>query len=491
MEGRSNNFYQALWLGVSQMSRILLTFLTGALLSRYLSKSDYGTYKQVLYVYTTLNVLFTAGLANVFPYFIPRYTVEEAKNIVNKVTKVLLVLGLMFSLFIYLFSDSLASLLNNQDLAQALRYFSLAPLFTLPSLGIEGLYTALKRTQYIVIYQILSLLMILLCSTCPVVFLGGNYNDAIIGWVVASFITFLIALWMKNWPYKKIKEQIIPQIYKKIFDYSLPLMGASIAGLFYHSASQFFISRYCGQENFAEYSNGYISLPFLALFAGSIKTLLVPIFSKAYAEKTMSSALKTYENSVMQGALLTCPFIFFSFIFAADIIGFIYGLDYVTSAKYFRLSLIHDLFCILPYYSILLATGKTRFYFYVHVVSAIMIWGVDFFIANVFDVSAYGFALIYTLILILNTTIMMYYVNVRLEINILGKSMCYGLIKILSHLIIISVVIFCISQYLLTDYILLVRLIFYACFFFMTVIITGHYCGLPYYLNIIKRFKNK
>ena len=297
MSKEQSNYRQALWLGISQAATFIVVFLSGAILSRFFPKADYGTYKQVMFVYTTLNIIFTAGLASVFPFFIPRYSMSEGKTVVTKVSIVLLLLGALFSLFLFSFAGLIAKLLGNPDLAVALRLFSPAPLFTLPAIGVEGLYTALKKTQYVVIYQVGNKILHLCFCVLPVVLLHGSYREAIIGWVVAAFLSFLIAIVMKGLPYRNVEAEPIDEFYKKVFGYSLPLMSASLVGLFLHSSNQFFISRYCGKEVFAEYANGFQTLPIVGMIAGSIKSVLLPLFSKAGNEGDMDSAIKSYENS--------------------------------------------------------------------------------------------------------------------------------------------------------------------------------------------------
>ena len=97
LRNQQSGFNQALWLGISQASSFVLAFISAAILSRYFDKTEYGTYKQIIYVYTTLQTVFTAGLPGVFSYFLPRYSEAEGKTLVNKITRVFFVLGLLFS----------------------------------------------------------------------------------------------------------------------------------------------------------------------------------------------------------------------------------------------------------------------------------------------------------------------------------------------------------------------------------------------------------
>lgn len=487
MSKNQSNFRQALWLGISQASTFVVVFLSGAILSRYFPKCDYGTYKQVMFVYTTLNVIFTAGLVSVFPFFIPRYSKEEGKTIVNKVTFVLLLLGGVFSVFLFLTSGLIANLLNNPDLEGALKYFCLAPLFTLPALGVEGLYTALRKTQYVVIYQVGGKLFLFLCCILPVLLWNGTYKEAIIGWVFASFLSFLMALVMKGLPYRHIKAKPVDKLYKQVFDYSLPLMSASLVGLAFHSANQFFISRYCGQSVFAEYSNGYLALPIVPMIAGSIKSVLVPLFSKASKEGNMNDAIKSYESSLIKCVTLVFPFIFFCFLFSQDIMSLAFGKNYASSGSYFRCSLINDMFACLPYLAIILALGGTKAYFRAHLYVAIAIWAIDFILVVCHITDPILFAIIFTVLSGFTSVYMFLYIKNKLNIVLLTKRLKRRLLKIIFYLLIITIVIAFIHHLCSPFVNPYINLCICGLLFFTIVSLSGQIINEDFYLGSVKR----
>lgn len=54
MNYNNSNTAQSVWLGIGSLLSFSFGIVSAAILSRYLSKLEYGTYKQVLYVYNTL-----------------------------------------------------------------------------------------------------------------------------------------------------------------------------------------------------------------------------------------------------------------------------------------------------------------------------------------------------------------------------------------------------------------------------------------------------
>ena len=69
---KSNNTIQAAWVALGSLFAFGFSIVSSIILSRYFDKTDYGTYKQVIYVYHTLLIVFTLGLPKTYSYFLPR-----------------------------------------------------------------------------------------------------------------------------------------------------------------------------------------------------------------------------------------------------------------------------------------------------------------------------------------------------------------------------------------------------------------------------------
>ena len=379
---KSSNFQQAMWLAIGQFCTFAMSFVSAAILSRYFDKNDYGTYKQILYIYSTLVTLFLMGLPSAFSYFIPRLEKGEQKAFINSLNRVLVIIGAIISILLFVFSDTIAHILENPELATGLKIAAPFPLLTLPCIGVEGIYTALRETKKLAVYHIITKTFTLSCTITPVLLFGSNYKYAIYGWGLASFLIFLTAMYMKNKPYKKTEKIKVPNMYKDIFTYSTPLLGAFLGGSLISMADQFFISRYYGTSVFAEYSNGCLNIPFIIMVTSSIKNVLLPLFSKANADKNMEVLLNTYNNAVNKSIVLLIPLITFCFVFSKEIMIFIYGEQYSTSSIFFKCFIVREVVDILPYFSVLMALGMSKTYMNIHIYGAIYMWLVGWMITS-------------------------------------------------------------------------------------------------------------
>jgi O-antigen/teichoic acid export membrane protein len=386
MNSKNNNTVQALWVGLGAFSSFALSIVSAMILSRYLDKTDYGTYRQIGYVYNSILVLFTAGLPRVFSYYLPRYEIVYGKDIVFKISKILFLGGVLFSIFLYFSSGIIAGLLKNPELEIGLKYFSIIPLFLLPTLGIEGIFSAYKKTIYIAIYNTLSRLLMLLFMVLPVIVFKGPYIYSIYGWIVASVITFFMAYYLKGLPFKEVKSEKSDLKLKEILSYSIPLFVASIGGIAMKSADEFFISRYYGVNTFAEFSNGFMELPMVSMITFSIATVLTPLFSKMIYEKNPKSEIVVvWQSALMKSALIIYPLVLFFLFYANDVITILYSKNYSDSSIYFQIALIANFFNVIMFAPLLLSMGETKFYSKILIVFAFLAWAGDYVVVLLFD----------------------------------------------------------------------------------------------------------
>ena len=385
MKRDSNNSVQVLWVGIGNFSSFALSLVSAAILARYFDKVEYGTYRQILYVYHTLLVIFTAGLPRVFGYFLPRYSLQQGKDIVWKVTKVLFLCGLVLSVFLFVFSGLISVLLKNPELSRGLKYFSPVPLFLLPTLGIEGIFSTYKKTIYIAIYNTLTRVLMLLFIVLPVILLKGTYIHAIYGWIIVSIITLIIAFFFKNIPFRGVRFENSDLHFKEILKYSLPVVSASIAGMAFRSANQFYISRYFGAETFAEFSNGFMEMPFVSMITGATSIVLMPIFSKIIYEKSdISQLTDLWRKALQKSAIMIYPIVVFFMVYSKEVITIVYSETYANSSKYFITAMSLNFFNIIVFAPLLLALGEVKFYARLHYGLAIATWIAGYLMVIIF-----------------------------------------------------------------------------------------------------------
>lgn len=371
----NSNTVQAFWIALGSLFSFGFAIVSSMILSRYFPKEDYGTYKQVLYVYTTLLTVFTLGLPKAFSFFLPRVENNQSKDLIKKITNIFFILGGFFSVFLFLFASQIAIFLKNQDLTLALKIFSPVPFLMLPTMGLEGILATFRKTKFLAMYDVITRLFMLFCVAIPVVFFDGGYIEAIIGFVIASFVSFLLALYFKYYPVKKYGNEKCNISYKEIFKFSLPLLYASLWGIIISSADQFFISRYFGSKVFAEFSNGAMELPFVGMIVGATSSVLSPVFSRMSHEKLdpQKDIFPIWKSVFEKSALLIYPLVIYSFFFADVLMVVLYGHQYEASSVYFKIKLILNFFTLIAYAPLIINIGKVKYYSDVHMYGALIL----------------------------------------------------------------------------------------------------------------------
>lgn len=462
MSKSKNNSIQALWVAMGSLSSLSISIISVAVLSRYLSKEEYGTYRQIIYIYNTLLVVFSAGLPRVFAYYLPRYDLAKGKDIVFKISKILFFTGLGFSLFLFLGSGFISEVMNNPDLEIGIKYFSPVPMFLLPTLGIEGIFSSYKKTEYIAIYNTLTRFLMLLFIVLPVIIFKVDYLYTIYGWVIASMITFLIAIYFKNIPFSKTEKEKSFLSINEILKYSLPLLIASIGSIAIKSADQFYIGRYFGAEVFAEYANGFIELPFVGMITFSIASVLMPIFSKLNHDKSDSHEIvDVWQRALMKSAMIIYPLVMFFWVYAKDIMVILFSSTYSSSALYFRIALIANFFNVIMFAPLLLSMGKTKFYSNILVVFAIIAW-IGGYVTVILTDSPIALAIFSVSRAVLLTLIAFYYTSKLIKVKFL---VLFPVDK-LSILVIHSIMSLFIVKYTLNSFIINTNNIFVLGFLF-------------------------
>lgn len=382
----TNNTKQAAWVAIGSLFSFAVGIISPMILSRYFTVGDYGTYKQVMYVYTTLLSVFTLGLPKAYAYFLPKHPYEESKAIINKITLLFLILGGVFSLVLFLGAGTIAKFLGNQDLTTALRIFSPVPLFLLPTMGLEGIFATYKKTQFLAVYTIITKIITILFTVFPVIIINGNYIFAIIGFDVASVLTCATALILRAQPVKSFPAKETEVSYQEILKFSIPLLFASIWGMLYNSANQFFVSRYFGKEAFAIFSNGFTELPFIWMVAGSISTVLLPLFSKMEKGDGLSGDMVTIWNSaLLKSAKILFPISVFSIFMAQLVMICLYGGNYDESTIFFQIKSTYGLFYIVPFSPVFIAMGKTKEFSNVTMYFTLVLILLEFICVKVFN----------------------------------------------------------------------------------------------------------
>ena len=486
----TSNSRQAMWVAVGQFSAFAIGIISPMILSRYFSKGDYGTYKQVMYVYNTLLIVFTLGLPKAYSYFIPRVSLPESKDVIRKISRLFAILGLFLSLLLFCGASAIADLLHNPDLELAIKWFSPTPLLLLPVMGIEGILASYKKAKHIALFTLCMRVFTLLFTILPVITFNGTYIHSIIGFNIASLLTCIFSYYLKYLPTRGIELQRATVSYKEIFAFSLPLLSASLWIMLFQSTNQFFISRYYGNEVFAEFSNGFMEFPIIPMVVNSVATILAPLFA-GMAVKNKMSIGDIWNSALNKTIKIIYPVTIYCILFSNIVMTCFYGKMYSTSGIFFSIKNIEGFFSVIPFYPILMALGKTKEYSRVHMVIAFLLLPLEFFIVKL-GLPVYTIGLAYVLCslgkVILQFAVVGRSVEMPASVLIPYKAM----IKVALVSVFASIIPLVLSRYIseLNEWLLLIITVSLFCIIYYSLCWISHVSYRDVVIGFIGRYKS-
>ncbi len=325
-------------LALANLMSFSVGIITAAILSRYMDVVEYGTYRQVIFIYTTLLVVFSMGLPKCYSYFLARASIEYGADIVKLLNKLFFALSALFSIFLYLGADFISDIMGNELLVDNLRYFAITPMLLMPVMGVESILVVYGYGAMVLLYVFAGRLMMIVCTVMSVVVFDGGVTGAICGFVVSSAFSSL-----------------------------------------------FFVSRYFGVEEFALFSNGYKELPFLSMVIGATSGVIFPEFSRMSGNgDDKRNFVALWRTVWYKSSTIIYPLSVFCLIFAGDIMAFIYGENYRSAAFLFIIVSVIGIVRVVAYSPIMLSLGLGREFANTHLVAAIMILALDVLCVNFF-----------------------------------------------------------------------------------------------------------
>lgn len=376
---------QASWLALANLLSLSVGLFISAILSRFMSITEYGTYRQVFYVYSTLLIIFSMGIPKAYSYFLPRVPVEEGKDIVRKLSLLFLAFSSCFSIVLFFGAGTISEWLGNPLLTDNLKYFAIIPMLLMPVMGVESILTVYGLSRLVVIYVVISRISMIVCTVFPVIILKAGVSGAIMGFVVSSLASSLVGLRLSTTPFKNVISAKTNLTIKNVFQFSLPALFSSVYGFIISSSSQFFVSRYFGVEDFALFANGYRELPLAGMVISATAGVLQPEFSRMSKTGADSSQfVKLWKNVIFKSSSIIYPISVFCCLFAPEIVCLLYGNNYREAAHLFRIVTIINLTRIVPYGPILFALGKGWKFANAHLVTALLLVGLDLLCVHLF-----------------------------------------------------------------------------------------------------------
>ncbi len=365
--------------GASKFVNILGLLAASMILTRLLSRAEYGNYEQVWLVYNSFLPLVAYGLSSSIYFFSAR---EDKRSVYSAALIWVAVAGILTGIVLAIVAPLVARWFKADALTEYIRIFAVYAVVASPSLMFESVFVNEKKVGLLLAGNVLVsvlfaggvLLSALVFRSLTVVFISVT----LVG-VVKSL--FLLAFLMRR---RRLASEKISPIMKAQLFYALPILVSSITGTVSKQIDRYLVTLFFSPDQFAIYAIGSKELPMIAVITGSASAVLFPVFSEFGSKEASEKFIEVWRNSVSKTGLFLLPMMIFLLFAAKDFMHFFFGEKYIVSSAIFRIFLLLLPLRLAFYSQALLSLGKQKLYMYTTLAELLLSAGASYILLRIY-----------------------------------------------------------------------------------------------------------
>ena len=350
---------QSLFLTAGRSVAYGMNMVVPVLLVRIFDQSEYGLYKQLFLIFSTLFSVGQLGMSQSLYYFLPRHP-EDRNRIMTQTFFFVLITGLILWVGMVVFEFSIGRFMNAPAMTA---FMPLLGLYTFLMIGASFLETGMIAegnarwaSVVVVLSQFLNSSILVLSSL-----LFKNLYMLFAGATIFAALRFggqCIYLFKR---YNISHRTVNFSLFREQLKYSLPIGAGNVAWLIQGKLHQFFISAFFNPAIFAVYAVGCFKLPLLDIITGSVGSVMVPAISRHQKDGDTRRILEIWNRAIKKMNLMLMPVFVFFFFTAEVFITVLFTADYADSVPIFRIGLFLILISSINTGAVLQAYAKTRY----------------------------------------------------------------------------------------------------------------------------------
>ncbi len=318
---------------------MVLTLFVSVILARKLTVEGYGYYTYAFSLISILIIPISLGLPNMIVKYVSEYSIKKEYSLMKGLIRTAFKFIVISSLVVFALAYFSINIFEGRVMGFDLDTFSSA-LLLLPILSINTVVSAIIRGQGKVLLGQLSHSLLYPLFFCVVLLIYGQFLDYVISPSTAMLIhivsigiaVVINLLFLDNVVPQVIKKSISKYQYKEWARTALPFFITSGMLVISSKVDTIMLGIMMNQENVAIYSIASKGASVLGFAIQSVNSVVAPTYSKLYTQNNIREIQKNYSFSSMIIFFITLPLAIFIMIFSKEIIGFIYGQKYISSA---------------------------------------------------------------------------------------------------------------------------------------------------------------
>lgn len=307
-------------------------------LSRVLSKEEWGTYRQTTLVFMLVAPILALGVSKSLFYFLPSNE-DRNRGILTESLIIVTAAGLVFFFFMVLGGNEyIANSWGNPALKSTLLIIAPIAIFQL-LLGCAGpCFISSEKVSLAAIFTACARISIVTC-VIGTIFFTKDVTHLVIANVVAVGVFSFIAVFLMFSICKNGRASISGM--KSILIYGVPLGVGTMVTTLSRNIDRSMVSAYRTTAEYAVFDNGALEIPLIAIVTGSMTSILLVDYKKMLdkPEQRMLILPLLHRAMIKSGTILIPTMVFLLFL-APDFMACIWGNEYRDSATVFRVYLL-------------------------------------------------------------------------------------------------------------------------------------------------------
>jgi O-antigen/teichoic acid export membrane protein len=348
----------------------IATLLIPITLVRVVDQAEFGTYKQLFLIFTTLYSVALIGLSDSLYYFIPKQPAEAGRYVANAVLG-LLVAGLACLGLLAVARRPIAAWMRNDSLSEHLVSIGVFLLFTLAATVLEIALIARKRYSWASSAYVVSDVLRALCFVLPM-FVWPSLRVLLLWCIAFAFVRFLAAIVLLR---REFGAALRPDasLLPAQLSYAMPFALYVLVELLQATWPQYAVSRAFDAATFAIFSVACFQVPFVDFLATPASSVMMVRMTEEMRDERPRQALAIWLDITRKLALVFFPMVALLMVTSFDIIAFLFTDAYARSAPIFALWVATIALAVVQTDGVMRVHAQIRFLFAVNVLRLILI----------------------------------------------------------------------------------------------------------------------
>lgn len=351
-------FRPALLLMCGRTLALAATFFIPIGLVRIFNPAEFGTYKQLFLVFSTVYLIAQFGMATSLYYFIPQAPRAAGRYVANSLI-FLGITGLVCLIGLVAGSARIAQSLSNKELAAYLPWMGAYVLFMMISSALEIVLISRRRYSVASATYAISDLARAAALTLPVL-LFRSMEALLIGAVAVAFLRAVVALCYFR---REFHDDFVPDraLLRQQFAYALPFSAAVLIEILQASIPQYVVSWLYDPATFAVFAVGCLQIPLVDVAASPTSDVMMVKMQERLAEGRKGAVLDIWLHTTEKLSLLFFPLSIFAVVSSREIVTLLYTQKYLASVPIFAVWSTLIILSVLQVDGVIRVFAQTRF----------------------------------------------------------------------------------------------------------------------------------